>query len=141
MIFILMGVSGAGKSTVGKILSEKLDCDFYDAEDYHSRKNIEKMSRGIPLTDQDKISWLKSIQGLILSQSDNTVIACSALKQSYRYYLLSVPDKKMFLFILKGIEKRYKNGFNKEQAIMLAPVCSTARLPRLKSPGMLWYLI
>jgi len=77
MIFILMGVSGAGKSTVGKILSEKLNCDFYDADDYHSRKNIEKMSRGIALTDQDRTSWLKSIRELLLSQSDNAVIACS----------------------------------------------------------------
>ena len=100
MILIIMGVSGSGKSTVGKLLADRIGYQFYDADDFHSRKNIEKMSRGITLTDKDRISWLKAIRGLILSESDNAVIACSALKQSYRNYLLSFPDKNIVFVAL-----------------------------------------
>lgn len=101
MIFIIMGVSGSGKSTVGRILADKLDCKFYDADDYHPRENIEKMSKGIPLNDADRKPWLISLKTLIENQSDKAVLACSALKQSYRD-ILDLPDKNIVFIYLKG---------------------------------------
>jgi len=65
MILILMGVSGAGKSTVGKMLANRLDCKFYDTDLFHSKENIEKMSKGVPLSDTDREPWLLSIRNLI----------------------------------------------------------------------------
>ena len=109
MIFIIMGVSGSGKTTVGKILAEKLGLNFYDADDYHSKENISKMSRGIALTDQDRASWLKNLCDKIIANTDKAVIACSALKQSYRDFL-NHPKRDIIYIFLKGdrdtLEKR-----------------------------------
>lgn len=85
-----MGTAGSGKTTVGKLLASQLSWEFADGDDFHSPTNIEKMSRGIPLTDEDRIPWLKSIQEKMLqwqAQGKNVVLACSALKRSYREML------------------------------------------------------
>lgn len=101
MIFIIMGVSGSGKSTVGKILADKLGCNFYDADNFHPKENIIKMSKGIPLNDVQREPWLLSLKTLIEKQSDNAVLACSALKKSYRD-ILNVPEKSIVFIYLKG---------------------------------------
>jgi gluconokinase len=90
MIIILMGVSGSGKTTVGGLLAAKLGCTFLDADSFHSPANIEKMTRGIPLTDLDRVSWLAVIHERIehsFQTEEPLVIACSALKQQYRNML------------------------------------------------------
>ena len=83
MIIVLMGVSGCGKTTLGTKLSLQLSWTFYDADDFHSPQNKEKMSKGIPLTDDDRRPWLQSLAELIHS-SDSIILACSALKRCYR---------------------------------------------------------
>ncbi len=84
-IFVIMGVSGCGKSTIGKMLAEKLSIPFFDGDDYHPEKNIQKMSKGEPLNDEDRYSWLKALNTLGKKhQSNGAVIACSALKEMYR---------------------------------------------------------
>ena len=83
-IIIVMGVSGSGKTTVGSMLAHELGCEFYDADDFHSPANREKMSQGLPLTDEDRADWLNSLQNLIqekLEKNSPCVLACSALKQ------------------------------------------------------------
>jgi len=103
MIIVLMGVAGCGKTTVGKLLSESLNWRFIDADDFHSAENVEKMSRGIPLTDTDRRPWLEKLRSLIqedLEAGRSTVVACSALKQSYREVLLV--DGRVRLVYLKG---------------------------------------
>ncbi|MEG4106458.1 gluconokinase [Microcoleus sp. S13_C5] len=90
MITIVMGVSGSGKTTVGKLLAQSLNWDFSDADDFHPSANIDKMSRGIPLEDADRLPWLLQLQAAIdkwLLENKNVVLACSALKASYREML------------------------------------------------------
>jgi gluconokinase len=89
--FIIMGVSGCGKTSVGQKLAERLGWDFYDADDFHPPENIAKMASGIPLSDKDRAPWLDSLRALVASclQNDRPgVLACSALKERYRQKLL-----------------------------------------------------
>ena len=96
MIILLMGVAGAGKTTVGKLLAGTLGWRFEDADSYHSAHNIAKMQAGIPLTDEDRKPWLDKLHEAIgLWRNDNVVLACSALKKSYRDLLISGPDVKL----------------------------------------------
>ena len=89
--FIVMGVSGSGKTSVGKSLAKHLGWDFYDADDFHPPVNVEKMASGISLGDSDRTPWLASLHDLIsfsLIHNKPGVLACSALKESYRDQLL-----------------------------------------------------
>ncbi|MCC3513049.1 MAG: gluconokinase [Microcoleus sp. PH2017_17_BER_D_A] len=104
MIIMVMGVSGSGKTTVGKLLAESLNWDFSDADDFHPPGNIEKMSRGIPLEDADRLPWLLHLQGTIdrwLLENKNVVLACSGLKASYREMLFR-DKQRMKIVYLKG---------------------------------------
>jgi gluconokinase len=87
MVILVMGTTGAGKSTVGKLLAARLDWAFLDADDFHPAANIEKMKHGIPLTDTDRLPWLANIHAELLrlnQAKQEVVLACSALKQCYR---------------------------------------------------------
>jgi carbohydrate kinase (thermoresistant glucokinase family) len=86
-VFLLMGVAGSGKSTVGRALAERLGCPFVDGDDYHPPANIEKMSLGIPLTDEDRLPWLDALVRAAHSAGENVVVCCSALKEKYRTLL------------------------------------------------------
>jgi 6-phosphogluconate dehydrogenase len=85
--YIIMGVSGSGKTTIGKLLAKQLAMPFYDADDFHSPENVAKMASGIPLNDEDRITWLLKLQKKIQSWQNGVVLACSALKESYREVL------------------------------------------------------
>ena len=101
MIVIVFGVSGAGKTTIGKLLAQEFGWRFYEADDFHSPANIEKMHSGVPLTDQDRWPWLESLRQLIkhcLEAGKNAVLACSALKRAYRERLRRSDDVK-FVFL------------------------------------------
>lgn len=88
--YVIMGVAGSGKTTVGQALAGRLGVPFYDGDDFHPPENVAKMSAGIPLTDADREPWLERLHDLIadhLARNATVVIACSALKQSYRAQL------------------------------------------------------
>jgi gluconokinase len=114
MVIVLMGVAGSGKTTIGKLLAESLGWKYFDADEFHSASSIEKMKNGIPLVHADRQPWLESLQQVIretLEKSESAVMACSALKQSYRDLLLI--DERVRLVYLKGeydlIQKRLQD--------------------------------
>ncbi|MGQ0580082.1 MAG: gluconokinase [Betaproteobacteria bacterium] len=114
MIVALMGVSGAGKTTVGKLLSKRLGWPLLDADDFHPPANIEKMRSGIPLTDEDRWPWLDRLNGLLReteSNGESALLACSALKSKYRQRLAAGCSDLRWVY-LKGsfelIESRLK---------------------------------
>ena len=98
MIVLLMGVSGAGKTTVGKLLASQLGWEFADADDYHSAANVEKMRNGMALTDVDRAPWLESLRALMMgwiASGKSGVLACSALKKEYRDKLAVGPEVRV----------------------------------------------
>lgn len=103
MIAIVMGVVGAGKTTVGRMLAAQLKWEFADADDFHPASNVEKIRNGIPLTDADREPWLDSLHRAIvewIAIGKNVILACSALKSSYRSKL-KVSQEVRFVY-LKG---------------------------------------
>jgi len=101
VIVVIYGVSGAGKTTVGKLLAEELGWRFVEADDFHPRANIDKMRRGIPMTDEDRWPWLERLREQIkkcIEAHRNAVLACSALKCAYRERL-RVSDEVKFVFL------------------------------------------
>jgi gluconokinase len=98
MILLVMGVTGSGKSTVGKMLAERLSWVFLEADDFHSAANKEKMHRGVPLSEADRLPWLKAIHAELsakVASGENAVLACSALRKSYREILTAGVDVKI----------------------------------------------
>ena len=99
---VVIGVSGCGKTTIGRGLSEQLGWPFYDADDFHPPSNIEKMANGIPLNDNDRQPWLNRLHELIdnhLSQDQSLVLACSALKEKYRQLLKGDLERVWFVHL------------------------------------------
>ena len=95
MIVIVMGVVGAGKTTVGRLLAEQLGWEFADADDFHPPSNVEKIRRGIALNDEDRKPWLERLSAAIsqwIAEHRNVLLACSALKRCYRRELAVAPE-------------------------------------------------
>ena len=105
-IFVLMGVSGSGKTTIGTLLAQRLAIPFLDADDYHPQANKDKMHAGHPLTDEDRWPWLATLNGLLRDharQGTGCVLACSALKSIYRDKLEEdLPDSAIDFILLEG---------------------------------------
>ncbi len=101
MIVVVMGVAGAGKTTVGELLARRLGVEFLDADAFHSAANVAKMAAGTPLTDADRASWLAALHDALLERAARgagVVLACSALKDSYRRVLDAQLDVR-FVFL------------------------------------------
>jgi gluconokinase len=99
---ILMGVAGSGKTAVGKQLAQKLDWIFLDADDFHPPANIEKMKHGIPLNDEDRAPWLQRLHDELQQQmadGHSVILACSALKESYRKVLRDEVSPPTFVYL------------------------------------------
>ena len=117
MIFVIMGVSGSGKTTIGKAVSNKFGWKYYEGDEYHPVQNIEKMKNGIALNDEDRLPWLLYLRTIIeeaVNRNENIVITCSALKEAYRE-VLKVNNDVKFVY-LKGsydlIKKRMEERTN-----------------------------
>ncbi|MEO9872311.1 gluconokinase [Ekhidna sp.] len=125
MLIVVMGVSGSGKSTIGRGIAERLNLPFFEGDDYHPRNNVEKMSKGIPLNDRDRKPWLETLSGLLLDCQEGygAVFTCSALKESYRTLLSSSVEKVHWIFlhgpkkiIMKRMQER-KGHFMKAELL------------------------
>ncbi len=95
MVVLIMGITGIGKTTIGRAVASRLDWTFLDADDDHSADAIARMAAGTPLTDIERGPWLERVRDRVIShieQGENVVLACSALKHAYRRYLRDVPD-------------------------------------------------
>jgi gluconokinase len=120
-ILVLMGVSGSGKTTIGRLLSAKLGWPFYDADDFQPKDNLAKMAQGLPLNDRDRRPWLLAIHDLLAglaAKRGKAVVACSALKRDYRDLLCAgVPGvgfvylKGSFALLRERIERRQGHYF------------------------------
>lgn len=101
-----MGVSGCGKTTVGKQLSLKIGLPFFDADDFHPKSNIEKMKNNIPLNDEDRLPWLELLSEKIKDweSSGGGILACSALKETYRKVLSSNTNNIYWVYLYGSIE-------------------------------------
>lgn len=101
MIVVIIGVSGSGKTTIGRLLAHAMDCPFLDGDSLHSAENIDKMRHGIALTDADRAPWLTAIRNRIqdcVERGQDLVVGCSALKQRYRTALAEgVPISWVYL--------------------------------------------
>lgn len=107
-VFIVMGVSGSGKTSVGEAIALKQKILFIDGDDLHPHANIDKMSRGIPLTDEDRQGWLDTIIAealAVISKGGRVVITCSALKQQYRHRLRAGIGSITFLYLKASYSK------------------------------------
>ncbi|HEY5692543.1 MAG TPA: gluconokinase, partial [Cyclobacteriaceae bacterium] len=113
-VIFIIGVSGAGKTTIGSTVAAKLSIPFFDADDFHPVVNKKKMAAGIPLNDDDRLGWLKSLNLLAQKevQDHSLVIACSALKESYRQQLMMDIENHCRWFALEGSFDQIRDRLN-----------------------------
>jgi gluconokinase len=135
MIIVLMGVTGSGKTTVGRLLAADLGWTYVDADDFHSEPNIEKMKGGIPLSDADRKPWLESLRELVrdrLSRSEDAVLSCSALKASYREFLLL--DESVKLVYLEGDYQVIQERLAQRRDHYMDPALLNSQFETLEEP-------
>ena len=135
MVIILMGVTASGKTTVGRRLAAVLGYQFYDADDFHPRANLDKMRRGIPLDDADRLPWLETLRDLVrhcLAEHTNAVLACSALKEAYRQYLLVDPQVR--LVYLQADQELIRQRLQQRQGHFMNPELLKSQFATLEEP-------
>ena len=125
-----MGVAGCGKSSIGTLLAKSLGVPFKDADDLHPQANVEKMSNGIPLTDEDRWPWL-DLCGLTLQMHAGAVIACSALKRVYRDRIRALAQDVVFIH-LSGSEELMLERLSNRKGHFMKPQMLISQLETLQ---------
>jgi len=137
VIIVVMGVTGSGKSTVGKLLARELGWSFVEGDDFHPQANVDKMRQGIPLTDDDRKPWLDAIRKRLdqaAQRGENVVLACSALKHSYQYYLAPYASEAVRFVELSGSEDLIKERLAKRTGHFMNPALLKSQFETLEPP-------
>jgi len=135
---VVMGVSGVGKTTVGKLVAARLQCPFRDADSFHPKANIEKMSRGEPLTDDDRWPWLQAIADWIEEHrkaGTTGVVTCSALKRAYRDIVTAKQSPDARLVYLKGDYALIAARLKARKGHFMPPELLKSQFDDLEEPG------
>jgi carbohydrate kinase (thermoresistant glucokinase family) len=136
-ILIIMGVSGAGKTTIARLLAKQLGWPFRDADEFHPRANVEKMKSGIPLDDEDRKPWLVAIAAFIDAERScgaHAIVTCSALKRAYRDVIAGErPDVR--LVFLKGDKELIQSRLAKRHGHFMPPALLQSQFDALEEPG------
>jgi gluconokinase len=136
MVVIVMGVTGAGKTTVGRALAEALGWEFHDGDELHSEASKRKMHLGIALDDADRAPWLAALRKLIesmVSEGRNGVVACSALKQSYRDEIVVDPNSVKVVY-LKGSKELIAERLRNRAGHFMNPDLLQSQIDTLEEP-------
>jgi carbohydrate kinase (thermoresistant glucokinase family) len=137
MIYYVMGVSGSGKSTVGRSLAEQLGLPFFDGDDFHPDRNVAKMAKGLPLDDEDRLPWLKRLSQLAQAQAakQGAVIATSALKASYRQILQEgIEPSELHWILLHGDPALIQQRMEQRKDHFMPPGLLRSQLETLEIP-------
>jgi gluconokinase len=135
VVIIICGVTGVGKTTIGQLLAQELEGEFYDADDFHSVANIAKMKGAVPLTDEDRQPWLDKLRELVeecLIAGKNAVLACSVLKRAYRDRL-RVSERVKFVF-LRGDRRNITEHLQQRREHFMNPALLDSQFEDLEEP-------
>ncbi len=139
MIVVLMGVSGSGKTTIGRLLAERMAAIFVDADDYHPAANKQKMAAGIPLTDADRAPWLETLHSVLqgwFAEGRSGVLACSALKAAYRETLAQgMPQGAVRFCLLEVPRAELERRLAGRQHEYMSPKLLESQLATLEPPA------
>ena len=136
-LYVVMGVSGSGKSLIGAALGRALGIDFVEGDEYHPVENLERMSRGVALTDEDRVQWLCTLAARIREAKDahiGLIMSCSALKRSYRDILRGGADELRFVF-LKGQRALVAKRIAGRRGHFMPPSLLDSQLATLEEPS------
>jgi gluconokinase len=138
VIVVLMGVTGTGKSTVGKLLADQLGWTFVEGDDFHPQANVDKMRQGIPLDDEDRKPWLDAIRDRLdqaAEQGENIVLACSALKHRYQDYLAGhAPEAVRFVYLF-GSPETIRQRLAERKGHFMNPALLASQFHDLEPPA------
>src|SRR5262245_46656296 len=138
MVIVLMGVSGSGKTTVGKILADRLGWAFVEGDDYHPAANVAKMHAGIPLNDEDRRPWLAALRERVdraCTSGEDIVLACSALKHAYQDYLERHDPACVHYVYLHGSEELIKTRLAARKGHFMNPNLLHSQFKTLEPPA------
>ncbi len=137
MVVVLMGVSGSGKTTIGKALAGQLGWNFVEGDDFHPPANVEKLRAGVPLTDEDRGPWLRAIRHRVeeaCQRKENIVLACSALKHNYREYLEGHDHACVHYVYLRGTEEVIRGRLTARKGHFMNPALLHSQFDTLEPP-------
>jgi gluconokinase len=135
-LYVVMGITGSGKSTVGAMLAHALGIDFVEGDDYHPPENVRRMAAGIPLTDADRADWLRALAARLREARESgagLVVTCSALKRSYRDVLRTAAPEVQFVY-LSGLRPLIAERVAERRGHFMPPSLLVSQLATLEYP-------